>query len=295
LLGIWKTTDGGQTWNQLPLPASLVTLWASQVWYNNAIAVSPHRPQHRVGGAGRRCSARSTAGTTWAQVSQVGPNNVQIHVDQHLFVFTNDGSKLYIGNDGGMYSQPPTRGDAGQFYESQRHTRHHAVLPGILGASFRSEHRYRRHAGQWHATLLGNLSWNNVTCGDGGNTAIDPSVPTVMYSACQNIAINVFGVPGWISANYGIDQTDRTQFISPLVIDSANPQVLYFGTFRFGAPWMAEVNGGVSPDISVNGSSTIKTIAVAPSDSNTVYAGTSNGLVRVTRKRFRSQRRIVGE
>src|SRR5258708_209146 len=98
LLGIWKTTDGGQTWNQLPISTGLLNSWGSQVWYNNAIAVSPTDP-NIVWAGGTPIFRSLDGGNTWAQVSQIGANNVVIHVDQHLFVFTPDGSKLYIAHD----------------------------------------------------------------------------------------------------------------------------------------------------------------------------------------------------
>jgi hypothetical protein len=68
---------------------------------------------------------------------------------------------------------------------------------------------------------------------------------------------------------------------APLVMDPSNPQTLYFGTYRV----YQTTNGAsswtlISPDLT-KGASTITAIAVA--NSNTVYAGTGNGLLWVTR------------
>ena len=85
--------------------------------------------------------------------------------------------------------------------------------------------------------------------------AIDPSLPGVAYGACQQIAVrrtlNLFDdSTGWLPAQYGLDQTDTTQFIAPLAIDAANPQNLYFGTFRV---WQSTDGAGrwnaISPDL----------------------------------------------
>src|SRR5258708_14761838 len=74
----------------------------------------------------------------------------------------------------------------------------------------------------------------------------------------------------------------RGECMGRVVIDRWNPQTLYFGTFRL---WRSVDSGGkwaaASPDLTGN-RGTIKTIAVAPSDSNTIYVGTSNGKVQVT-------------
>jgi uncharacterized protein (TIGR03437 family) len=289
LMGIWKTTDGGQTWNRLPIPASLVSQWGGQVWYNNTIAVNPTDPSI-VWAGGTPLFRSLDGGSTWAQVSQVGPNNVQIHVDQHLFVFTNDGSKLYLGNDGGVYSTTDAGASRVNFTDLNATLAVTQFYPGF--SVHPSDPTIAIGGTQDNGTqrFSGNLSWNNVTCGDGGNTAIDFSVPSIAYSACQNIAINVTAnnATSWLPAAYGINQADRTLFIAPLAMDPSNPQTLYFGTLRL---WRSVDSSGkwaaVSPDLTGGGSRTgIKTIGVAPSDSNTVYVGTSDGLLRVTRNAF---------
>ncbi len=84
-----------------------------------------------------------------------------------------------------------------------------------------------------------------------------------------------------IDFNNGINFSDNADFIPPFVIDANNSQNLYFGTFRLyqtlnaGTSWSA-----ISSDLTAGGGNNyITTIAVAPSDSNTLYAGTSNGLL----------------
>src|SRR5262249_46382711 len=96
--------------------------------------------------------------------------------------------------------------------------------------------------------------WGTQTCGDGGFTAMDPSVPSLVLGACQRVQIertlSVTGTAAWHPADYGIDDNDPTQFISPLAIDQAYPQAVYFGTFRL---WRSRDGGGqwtaISPDL----------------------------------------------
>lgn len=287
LLGIWKTTDGAETWNKLSIPAALVSLWSKQMWYDNALAVSPSDSKIVVAG-GLALFRSMDGGNTWQVMPNIGPNRVQIHVDQHYLAFTPDATKLYVANDGGIYSTTDATVDnvgsinwtslnttlaITQFYPGFSL---HPTDPAIaIGGT--QDNGTQRYSGQ--------PVWNNVTCGDGGFAAIDPSSPGIVYSACQNIQINLTSgnALGWLPASYGIDQSDRTQFISPLVIDPQNPQTLYFGTFRL---WRSTDSAGrwtpITTDLS-NGRATIKTIAVAPSDSNTIYVGTSDALIQVTR------------
>jgi len=73
---------------------------------------------------------------------------------------------------------------------------------------------------------------------------------------------------------------DPSLFIPPLVMDLAIPQRLYYGTNRVyqtvdGASNWTDISGNLAAGV-------LTSIAVAPSDSNTVYATTGNGKIFVT-------------
>jgi uncharacterized protein (TIGR03437 family) len=208
-------------------------------------------------------------------------------VDIHYLAFTPDGGKLYIANDGGMYSTAditatrPNWIDLNstlgltQFYPGM------SMDPGTSGVII--------GGAQDNGTQLydGASTWTSVACGDGGFTAMDPTISLMMYAACQDIqvlrAVTIGGVTRWHLADAGIDQTDNSEFISPMAMDPSNPQTLYFGTYRL---WQSRDGGGqwaaASPDLSGGVKQTLKAIAVAPSDPNTVYTGTKNSKVQVT-------------
>src|SRR5207247_2441459 len=118
----------------------------------------------------------------------------------------------------------------------------------------------------------GTATWSNVTCGDGGFTAIDPSFPDLAYSACQGIDVRrVVGLTSggiWIQTVAGLDRTDTSQFISPVAMDPSNPQTLYFGTFR---AWQSRDSGvnwaPASPELSGGAKvGTLKAVTGAPSE-----------------------------
>jgi uncharacterized protein (TIGR03437 family) len=294
LLGVYKTSDAGTTWTKLNTGA-LAGTWGGQLWYDNTIRVSPKDPN--VVWAGGLGVLRSLdGGTTWNGISQVGPNGMQIHVDFHHLAFTPDGSKLYLANDGGVFSttdittaRPNWTNLNGtlsltQFYPGMSMDAGGTALIG--GAQDNGTQLYD-----------GVGSWTNVTCGDGGFTAMDLSLSTVLYAACQDIqilrAIAINGSVRWHESDSGIDQTDNSEFIPPMVIDPSNPQTLYFGTYRL---WQSLDGTGqwtaISPDLSGAQNNTIRAIAVAPSDPNTVYAGTRNSFVQVTTNALQGARAI---
>jgi uncharacterized protein (TIGR03437 family) len=284
LLGVYKTTDAGATWTKLNT-STLSGTWGAQLWYDNTIRVSPSDPN--VVWAGGVGILRSLdGGNTWSGLPMTGPSGMQIHVDFHYLAFTPDGAKLFIANDGGVFSttditalRPNWTNLNGmlsltQFYPGMSMDANGAALIG--GAQDNGTQLYD-----------GVGSWTNVTCGDGGFTALDLSLSSVMYAACQDIqilrAVTVNGSLRWHTSDAGIDQTDSVEFIPPLSVDPSNPQTLYFGTYRL---WQSRDGTGqwtaISPDLTGGQNSTVRAIAVAPSDPNTVYVGTRNSIVQVT-------------
>jgi uncharacterized repeat protein (TIGR01451 family) len=130
-------------------------------------------------------------------------------------------------------------------------------------------------------------TWNDVVCGDGGWTAIDPATPSNVYSTCPQVngviwrstAGGAYG--SWSYVASGINVNDVMQFLPPLAIDSLHPANLYFGTYRvYQSTNNASTWTPISGDLA-NGLE-LTTIAVAPTDSDTVYAGTRGGVVQVT-------------
>ncbi len=112
LLGIYKTTDSGATWNNLNAPDICASV--AQCWYDMTIRVHPTNPDLVFAAGSLSIMRTMDGGVTWNQLSYIGPNQVQIHVDEHYLAFTPDGSKLYIGNDGGMYSTTDVTNPVGE-------------------------------------------------------------------------------------------------------------------------------------------------------------------------------------
>lgn len=290
LLGIYKTTDGGTTWTRLPISAPTASLWGSQLWYDNTIRVHPTDPNVVYSGA-LQIYRTLDGGATWAALAQVGANQVSIHVDFHYLAFTPDGNKLFLANDGGMYSTTDVKAARVNWSNLNSTLAITQFYPGMAVDPARPDIAVGGTQDNGTQRFSGAESWNTVACGDGGFQAIDPSNSALAYGSCQFIAVertlNVAGASSWLPAVYGIDPTDTTAFISPLAIDPSNPQTLYFGTYRL---WQTRDSAGrwnaVSPDLSGGKKGTIRAIAVAPSDSNVVYAGTSNSKIFTTTNAF---------
>jgi len=132
--------------------------------------------------------------------------------------------------------------------------------------------------------------WQSVYFGDGGFTAIDPAKPATIYAEHQwqagegsGISRSDFGGDSgtFVVKQKGIDLSDRAQFIPPLALDATTPARLAFGTYRVyltddqGEAWRI-----ASPDLTATG--TVRSLAFAPLNGATIWAGTSDGRVWVT-------------
>jgi photosystem II stability/assembly factor-like uncharacterized protein len=293
---MFRTTDGGTTWTPL---ANTPDFCSPQCSYDQVIRVHPNNSNVVYAGGSAAVNQAGTAfiflirttdgGATWSSI--VGTSLPIPHVDQHAMAFGFSGAtatRLYIGNDGGVWSADVTN-PTGTINWVNRNdtlglTQHYPALSihpsnesiGLVGSQDNDTHRY-----------TGSLTWQQIgnIC-DGGWSVIDPFVPSTWYATCQFTFIVKSvqdGIVGTFDqfADNGIDFGDPVEFIAPFIADPNVPDRLYFGTFRV---WQTN-NGGrswqaISPDVS--GGSVLETIAVAPSDSNIVYAGSASGTVQRT-------------
>lgn len=277
---LYSTSNSGANWTQLTSPGGLS-------WYCNAIAVTPGNPQVLYA-TGATLYESTDGGKTWAPDSSGA-----FYADEHGFAFSGDGSRMFVADDGGIYatSQPTV---ANAVFVSLNQTLNTLTFyPG-----------FSLLAGQSNSLLAGsqdhglNLYTGSSTawasgdgfrfCGDGTGVYIDPK-GTYAYAHCEGGAAawisNASGdtvASNWNAAQTGISTSDRWPWVADIKGDWATVSTVYTGTNRLyqstnnGAAWTA-----ISGDLT-GGSSTISTIAVAPTDSNTIYTGAGDGTVSVT-------------
>jgi uncharacterized protein (TIGR03437 family) len=289
LLGMFKSTDAGQTWTQVFAP----DYCTPQCSYNNVIRIHPKNPNVVVA-AGLPPWRSTNGGLTWSNIA-VGPSGFAAHTDHHALAFSNDG-RLYDGNDGGAFSTSdvtavsPTWANLNATLAITEFSSNVSIHPSDPNIAYAGT--------QDNSTQMytGNLAWDQVTPGDGGRTAIDPAIPSIWYASFNGITPLKFNGLTSVSSylfyiftdsypylRNGIATTDRSQFYPPMVMDPSNPLRLYYGTQRLyqssdgAGTWTA-----ISPDLTASNTGTITAIAVSPSFPGAVAVGTNTGKVQVT-------------
>lgn len=105
---LMHTTDGGESWNSLPIPADA----GNQGWYNNCIAVHPADPATVAFGWRSGPFISTDSGSYWANRS-----DDPMHSDVHGLTFANGpaGVVLWAATDGGVFRST----DLGQAWDSR--------------------------------------------------------------------------------------------------------------------------------------------------------------------------------
>jgi photosystem II stability/assembly factor-like uncharacterized protein len=276
--GVYKTTNGGDLWFRTS-DEELADCYASYGWWFGRITVDPLDPGIAYV-IGFDIYKTTDGGNNWAWISS------NVHVDQHdIYISPVLQGFLALGNDGGIYHS----GDAGntwyfdnnlpitQFYTCEIDEQHHERLYG--GTQDNGTNR----------TLTGEADeWEPIYGGDGFYVLVDPLDNAYVYAEYQygNFARSTNGGNSFMTAMSGISGSDRKNWNTPFAFDPNNPQTLYYGANRLYRTTNRALNWQViSPDLT-NGSAnsnvvygTITTIAVAPSNSQFIYAGTDDGNV----------------
>lgn len=274
LLGIWKTLDSGNSWTKLTASNASCS---NQCWYDLVVAVDPSQPDKVVFG-GVSLFRSTDGGTTFTTMG-----SGVVHVDHHAFTFdARTPSTMYSGNDGGIFRSV----DGGNTWTSlNTNLALTQFYPGIsvhpTDASIIVGGSQDNGTIQWN----GSATWPTLFGGDGGFTAINHRTGASTFVTCQwptCVPARRDAVGGFLAKGNGLNSSDRGAFIPPMVMDPVDPSVLYFGTFRlYRTSNAGELWTPISADLT-NGTGTIRTIAVAPSDTTTIYIGASDGAVQVT-------------
>jgi len=275
-LGLYRTNDGGETWFDADPDRELPSGFSNFSWFFGQVRVAPDDPDLAYV-MDVRFMRSVNGGQTWTRQSGT-------HVDHHALAFHPlDPSFIINGNDGGLaisqnggatWSKVPDL-PVTQFYE--------------IGLDPTNPTRFFGGT-QDNGTLQSNGSdnWTNILGGDGFYVIVDPTDPNVVYAESQLGALRKIVNGRARSATSGIPRSEPRNWSTPVVMDPNHSQVLYYGTDRiYRTEDGTETWNRISDDLTRRLAAfpligSISTIAVAPTNSNVIYAGTDDGKVWVS-------------
>jgi photosystem II stability/assembly factor-like uncharacterized protein len=269
LMGVFKSTDAGATWTKLIVPFDYMV---SQGWYDNIMGVHPVNPDIVYAG-GVKLIRSSDGGATWTRIPDQGYGGI-LHVDQHAIAFNPlDPDRVYVGNDGGFFIGT---GDGANWTKSDLGL---SITQFVGGAMHPTNDAFLLGGTQDNGTMLtaGPPMWDHVLYGDGGNGAINPFKPNILFTTKENLKF-------WRSEDYGRTWTEAMGGLPPegslfyidYAMDLRAPSTLYLGTYRLykttddGRSWRSLAT---CPFASAGGGCYyITAVSVAPYSSDIVLA-----------------------
>src|SRR5581483_902450 len=302
--GVFKSIDGGNTWSTVFSGAN--NFCGPQCDYDLVLGIHPTNPNTVfIGGSSPKFAdnngvgmfLRSLNSGNFVDISGNQPTlaATRLHSDQHAIAFSADGSKMYVGNDGGVWSTTDALNATVTWTSLNNNLATLQFYPGV--AVNPANVNFLLGGTQDNSTLRTSdtNTWSEVTCGDGAFNLIDPNTPATVYATCfddGSVQKSVQGgdAPSWVNIMNGIgsDPVLDATLLPPLAMDPNNSNRLYFGTTRLyrsengGANWTVISNSLLGPN-AFAGFDALTAIAPSPVDNNTVFVATSDGVVRFTR------------
>lgn len=280
--GFYASTDGGDNWTRTPDNQALTASQSSFGWWFGKVWIDPRDTEH-VHVAGVALLTTKDGGATWTA------DDTSMHVDHHAMVWDpRRPGRVYLGNDGGVY-RSDSGGDGG-WVKSR-----HQPYTQLYSAAITPQDVTRISGGtQDNGSLRswGGEKFNEYLGGDGEENLINPTDVNNVF-ACYQYGNCFRSTDGGDTLTYFADRTtyQRRNWFTPVVFDPRDPKVLYYGSEVVnrstdgGETWQPispDLSGGPGSDPLYANYGTITSIAPA-SDGRTVYAGTDDGRVWVTK------------
>jgi len=316
-----RSDDGGESWTRVNEDPNI----AVRPFYYNEVAADPVNPD-RVYNIASLLSVSIDGGKTFETNPVIvccAPSNT-IHIDNHAFwINPSDSRNLIIGNDGGI-AISRDRGETWRFVSNLPLSQfyHIAVdddVPYNVYGGLQDNGSWRGPSEVWEGAGIRNLHWREVGFGDGFDTLPDPENSHRGYVMSQGGYLLTWNLDTGeqrmirpAPPEPGVEL--RFNWNSGLAQDPFDPATIYYGSQYLhkstdhGATWTVisgdltsnnpdwqtyKESGGLTADVTAAENFTsIVSIAPSPLEAGTLWVGTDDGRVHVTRDGGKSWARV---
>lgn len=283
LYGIYKSTDSGANFSVTYNGPNLLGWQCSggdsggQAWYDLCMAADPNNADIvYIGGVNTWKSA--DGGNNWNinnhWSSTCSGQATNVHADKHSLNFQNGSSTLFECNDGGVY------------YTNDNGNSWNHITSGMaisqmyrLGVAQTTDDDVITGLQDNGTKALLNNSWEDVIGGDGMECLIDWSDENTQYGSLYYGAI--YRTTNHWSSSTQIDGgiSGSAAWVTPYIQDPNNSNTIYVG---YQDVWKSTNQGNSWTQLSSWYGNTLRSLAVAPSNSDYIFAATTNQLYSTT-------------
>lgn len=310
---LYRSTNEGSSWTMIEDAVSLMEApnysRLNQGWYAHDVAVDPTNANRiywcememwRSMDGGATAFTRQSQWSAWninfttIGTTNEGNNSSYVHADIHrIYISPFNSNTLYMCTDGGVFRSTDNgstyQGLNGGLMTAQIYSNvgQSASNPNLLIAGMQ-DNEGLIYTGSAGCARIGNL-------GDGFHAVIHPTNSNIRMIASYylNVRRTSNGGSSWgtVLSNSGVPPSQPACFNAPFVMAPSNPAIMYAGTNRMKKSTGTGASGtwsDIGPVPLVNTNALIVSIAVAPSDANTLYVSvgpsstTSNRLLKST-------------
>ncbi|MBT3621346.1 MAG: T9SS type A sorting domain-containing protein [Flavobacteriales bacterium] len=276
--GLYKSSDAGDNWVLQSNSPNILgretdgSGSGGQSWYDLSLGVATNN-ENLVYVGGINIWRSDNSGVIWDidANSGSGSNYSYMHVDQHAFEFNPHTHVAYAGNDGGFYKYMDNLNkwvdisdglEISQFYN--------------LGLSQSNANRLVAGAQDNGTEMLTNSTWDAIMGGDGMECAIDHYDDDIIYAEYQYGGLRKTNNGGnnW---SYIKPVNYEGGWNTPYKMHPINNNLIVAG---YDEVYRSETAGAIWDSVSFNVSNgaSIRSIALAASDEDYMYAGTYSRL-----------------
>jgi len=305
--GLYRSDDRGATWTRVNSEPQV----RGRPFYYGHVRADP-KDRNRVYVLNVQALRSMDGGVTFSSVPvpHGDVHDIWINpVTPSIFAIADDGGTVVSVNDGrtfsSMYNQPTA-----ELYDVVVDNQHPYRIYGSQQDNTAISVLQRR----LHNSLRPQQEWGYGAGCETGPVALHPDHPETVWGGCYGGAINRYHVPsdtrisvkGWPEATAlaPAEMTNRWQWVSPMVVSPQSPRTLYHASqylyrSRDGGDTWARISpdlttndrrlqqwpgGPITPDnTGVEVFTTIYAVTPSPHDSMTVWVGTDDGRVHLTR------------